>query len=345
MFPDSDIVKSYAQEKTKTEYLIKFGIAPYVREKLMNELIGDPYTFKFDETTTSQVKKQYDAYLQFWNFNQKEVVNAYIGSLFVGHCTADNLVDHFTHFMKELKLDPHLFLSLGMDGPNVNLSFKKKVRNHLEFYFNTNFLNIGTCSLHPAHTAYRKGLECLSFDADGFFCDLHFFFKLSSARREDYRALQEVTNAIAQFMLRHISSRWLTIKDVAVRDLEQYPNLREYFLRALPKQKGFKQLQKTDRYQRITKLLKDPLTQFYIAFCAFSANEFHDFLVPFQSNEPKIHLLFPSICKLVSSIMMKYMKKRVLSDDHCENVKLCETDKQNQKGLNLIDVKVQDAFV
>ena len=208
----------------------------------------------------------------------------------------------------------------------------------MEFYFNTNFLNIGTCSLHPAHTAYRKGLECLSFDADGFFCDLHFFFKLSSARREDYRALQEVTDVIAHFMLSHISSRWLTIKDVAVRVLEQYPNLREYFLRALPKQKGFKQLQKTDRYQRITKLLKDPLTQFYIAFCAFSANECNDFLVPFQSNEPKIHLLFPSICKLVSSIMMKYMKKRVLSDDHCENVKLCETDKQNQKGLNLIDV-------
>ena len=58
MFPDSDIAKSYAQGKTKLEYTIKFGIAPYVREKLMNELIGVPYTFKFNETTTSQVKKK-----------------------------------------------------------------------------------------------------------------------------------------------------------------------------------------------------------------------------------------------------------------------------------------------
>ena len=31
------------------------------------------------------------------------------------------------------------------------------------------FLNLGTCSLHPAHTAFCKGMKQLSVDLDAFF--------------------------------------------------------------------------------------------------------------------------------------------------------------------------------
>ena len=65
MFPDSIIAKSYGMAKTKVKYTIELGIAPYLKEKLINMLPGVPFTFKFDETTTCQVKKQYDAYIQF----------------------------------------------------------------------------------------------------------------------------------------------------------------------------------------------------------------------------------------------------------------------------------------
>ena len=44
-----------------------------------------------------------------------EVVNCYCESLFVGHCTAENLVEHFYKFEKSMNLDPSYFLHLGMD--------------------------------------------------------------------------------------------------------------------------------------------------------------------------------------------------------------------------------------
>ena len=55
----------------------------------------------------------------------------------------------------------------------------------------TTFLQLGTCSLHPVHTAFSKGVKALfkcevtiseeekkkvNFDLDDFFQDLHFFF-------------------------------------------------------------------------------------------------------------------------------------------------------------------------
>ena len=86
MFPDSIIVKSYQQSATKVKYTIQYGIAPYAKEKLIYDIRNKPFTFKFDETTNREVKKQYDGYLQHWSGTHNVITNAYCGSFFVGHC-------------------------------------------------------------------------------------------------------------------------------------------------------------------------------------------------------------------------------------------------------------------
>ena len=80
--------------------------------------------FLFDESTNNQDKKQYDGYVSYWSTRYDHVVSAYAGSLFLGHCNADDLVEHYNHFVDEkLELKSDYLLHLGMDGPNVNLSF------------------------------------------------------------------------------------------------------------------------------------------------------------------------------------------------------------------------------
>ena len=64
MFPDSSIAKSYKMPSTKLQYIIKFEISPYVKEKLIYDVKNTPYTFQFNKTTNRQVQKQYDRYLQ-----------------------------------------------------------------------------------------------------------------------------------------------------------------------------------------------------------------------------------------------------------------------------------------
>ena len=66
MFPDSAIAKAYKQGRTKVKYTVHFGIAPHVKELLLEEVRNVPFAFKFDETTTSQVKKQYDGYVTYY---------------------------------------------------------------------------------------------------------------------------------------------------------------------------------------------------------------------------------------------------------------------------------------
>ena len=116
MFPDSEIAKSYSQGETKVKYVIQFGIAPYIKQLILDDIKGKPFFFLFDENTTQQVTKQFDTYLHNWS-SENQISNIYAGSCVVGHCTSDQLFDHFHHFIKELELNPNLLLHLGMDGP------------------------------------------------------------------------------------------------------------------------------------------------------------------------------------------------------------------------------------
>ena len=339
MFPDSNIAKSYAQSETKMKYMIQFGLAPYLKEKLIYDVNNTPFTFKFDETTNRQVQKQYDGYLQYWSKERNEVANAYCGSLFIRHCTADNLLQHYEEFTHKLNLDSSLLLHLGMDGPNVNLSFERKLIDSLESEVRTSILKLGSCSLHPVHTAYRKGIAKISFDVDPFFHDLHFFFKYSSGRREDYVSMAEITGITAEFAKKHTETRWLSMKYTCVRLLEQWDKVCEYFLTFLPKEKNFKSgILPTQRYKHIKDALLGKLTHAYVSFCAFAAEDFENFLLPFQSSEPMIHLLFPEICKLLTNLMCKFIKKKVLSKDASENLEIDVCKSTNCKSASFVEI-------
>lgn len=87
-------------------------------------------------------------------------------------------------------------------------------------------------------------------------------------------------------MFRHVSSRWLSLKAVLIRIVEQWANLRQYFLVYLPKQKNFGEIRNTDRYSAIEKKFKsDDETKLYMAFATYLAGIIEPFLVKFQSND------------------------------------------------------------
>ena len=192
MFPESRFAANYSQGKTKIRYNIQFGIALYIKQMLLYDVNKTPYTFKFEKSTSSQIKKQYDANLQYWSTKYDEVSNRCRGSLFVGHCTHEQLIEDFYEFTKNLKLDSFFLLHLGMDGPSVNNAFQQKLFDELHEKEGASFLNLGTCCLDKVHNAYRTALKELKFDFHQFVVDILSFFKLSSARREDYMRMKEV---------------------------------------------------------------------------------------------------------------------------------------------------------
>ena len=196
----------------------------------------------------------------FFSKKLRKIITSYCSSLFVGHCTSDDLVDHFFKFVRDLRLDLNLLLTFEINGPNVSKSCKSKLAEELHKRGATHFLDVGTCSIHKANNAFFEGIKCLkdNVNVDQFAIDLYFFFKLTAARREDYRGVCKLTDVTTHYVIEHCQTRWLSLEKVLVRIIKQHKNLKECFLITLPTLPGFKGkngVNQTERYQRIRNAL------------------------------------------------------------------------------------------
>ena len=173
---------------------------------------------------------------------------------FVGHCMADDLFDHF--FERDLGLDSNLLLALGINGPNVNKSFKSKLAAELQKRSATSFLVVGTC---------LEGIKCLkdNVNADQFANYLQREEKIIEVCRSN-----RCDNALYYKTLPN--------------PIEQYKNLKEYFLKALSTLPGFKgknEINQTECYQRIKNILTSKTAFAYMSFIVHVCQDFKEFVV------------------------------------------------------------------
>ena len=342
MFPDSDIAKAYHQKRNKVKYMLQFGIAPVIQRKLLAELKDQPYTFKFDETTTSQIKKQYDAYATYHSHHFGRVVTIYLGTLFVGRCTADDLLSDFNTMLDKLHLNDEFIISLGMDGPNVNKLFEKKLNFQFEKKGKT-LIPVGTCTLHTVATAFSVGLKMLEpdFELDQFAIELHSFFKYSAKRIEQYFTTDLITNLEPQRILRHCETRWLSLQKILMRIFEQLQNLKVYFLETITKDLSFKGkngVGASAKYLPIKKLLTSKKLPVIMTAVIYVAQVFKAFTIPLQTTQPMITVLFPKMQKLLQGLLAIFMKdvvltkkKNILPIQKIRKINLTDHSNQNAK--------------
>ena len=133
------------------------------------------FIFHRDDSTTSQIKKLFDGYVKFFSLELGEVVIAYCETLFIGRCSALDMVSHLKMFVAKQNPDLKLLLNLGMGGPNVNVSSQNLLMKEWKEKYYTPFIDLGTCSLHSANNGFGKLVKELDdiFELDQVGNDFH----------------------------------------------------------------------------------------------------------------------------------------------------------------------------
>ena len=86
--------------------------------------MGSVYVLGVDESLNAVVQKsQMDITVRYWHMGRTRT--QYLCSYFLGHATADDLLDSFAKVFEHLC--PTKLLQVSMDGPNVNHSFFEKL--------------------------------------------------------------------------------------------------------------------------------------------------------------------------------------------------------------------------
>ena len=128
MFSDSYIAKQFRCGKDKVSYMINFGLYPYFSDQLSKSLSECPlYSVSFDDSFNRITKnEQLDLAVRYWDNKLSCPVTRYLGSEFLGHSTADNLLSSFNK--ATLDIDPKKIINIGMDGPATNHKFFRLIQ-------------------------------------------------------------------------------------------------------------------------------------------------------------------------------------------------------------------------
>ena len=255
------------------------------------------------------MNKQLDIKIRYWSSAQSQVVVHHLQTYLMGHATGRQVAEKIISAVQDSGIALAQLQMLESDGPNVNKTVWNIVNDVLLRLPERNhgLTDIGTCNLHICHNAFAKGLEMFASSISDFVIDLHLWFKMSAARREDYELVQEEMGLVKHKFVKHVECRWLSLQPAVLRILEQLKGLKRYFLRNLPKEQS--SVTNNTRYIRIRRQLesKDLVAQLH--FLVSVGDIFNSFLTFFQRDEPLIHLPLEQLTLLLKMLMRRFIKK------------------------------------
>ena len=308
MFPDSNIAKLFSLGPDKLRYMCNYGLAPYFSQLLKEEVQkSEMYIISFDESLNDATQScQMDLIVKYWDNTEQKTKARYWNTSYLGHSAHTDLLEHFN---KNLDcLDSSKMIQISMDGPSVNHKFLKGVVKEREECKIPSLIDIGSCSLHVIHGAFRLGAEKSGWKVKKTLRGLWQIFHDSPARRDDYEALSGSTT----YPLAFCSTRWVESKSVADRAITIWPNVEKLvtFWEQLPKSKR----PKSKSYESIKAAAHDVLTVAKLEFFSYVASIVEPFLKCYQTDKPMVPFLYFDLKTLITSLLKLFIKETVISE-------------------------------
>ena len=134
-------------------------------------------------------------------------------------------------------------------------------------------------------------------------------------------------------VLKHCSTRWLSLERAIKRLLSLWPALYAYFDRECEGSGA----RPNERVRRVSKLLSSLETKLYLNFVAFALRPLNSFNTAFQVNATRIGVMKQSILDILRSYLKIFVKQHVLLA--AEDITTVQyTDSRNQVGDNELGI-------
>lgn len=122
--------------------------------------------------------------------------------------------------------------SLGVDNTSVNIGTRNSLKTRILQRNSAVYFNGCPCHIlhNAASTAGSAFANTCGFDAEEFAIDLYYWFDKSTKRKNQLQSYNTFCNQEYRSMIKHVSTRWLSLELAIERSLKQYAGLKSYFL-------------------------------------------------------------------------------------------------------------------
>ena len=281
MFPDSTIAAKFSCGEKKCAYLACFGIAPFFTQQLIADVKRiSGYVIMFDESGNKATQtKQMDLHVRFWDEGCHNVTSRYLTSQFMGHSSAITMLEEIVTSLRDNEIDITKIVQVSMDGPNVNWKLHRLLMEHVAAadVHAPKLLDVGSCSLHVVHNAFKAGASASEWGTAGVLSALYWLFVDSPARREDFSTI----TGSSIFPQKYCKHRWLENVPVAQRAMDIWPNVCAYVKAVSVKHDGTDYTEPSSKSYRLVKdAVADKLLLSKLAAFMSIATQLQPFLHP-----------------------------------------------------------------
>lgn len=293
-------------DRTKCTAIINNVIGNFSFENLVEILKIKNFSLLVDESTDNSGEKKLALVVRFIDNNDFKAKDEFLGLIPVSDASAQNLYNVIVNFFttNQIPYKTNL-IGFGADGANAMMGNKHSLKTLLEK--DVNDLFVLKCVCHSLALCASYACEKIPDDVEKLIRDLFSHMQNSFKRQTEFRTFQTFLNIKINKLLHPSQTRWLSLSAAVNRVLVQFDALVLYFRAEVFDNKtlGAKEI-----YNQLT----NPATKLYLQFLEYILPTFNDLNLEFQSENPKIHLLYTRMASCYRLLLSYYIKPDYLKN-------------------------------
>ena len=246
------------------------------------------------------------------NSSTGHVATAFLDFAVCNQATAHNTFERIDEKMKLYDINWSKCLAFSSDNASVMMGKNNSIYTRIADS-NPEVYPVGW-ACHLAHLCAKKAANELSVNVEQLVVDLYYHFDKSSKRKEIFKSYQEFCDVETRKILKHSSTRWLSLMKCIDRVLRQYDALKSYFSSCLSEKKASDKNKKKSKMAILAEQLNDPITKVYMLFLHSVLPVFDSFTALLESEEPLIHKVRECIMKLVKELLGRFVNMQYIHE-------------------------------
>ena len=312
MFPDSKIAQEFACARTKTAALVTHALAPAANEPVVEALRRQCFTVLCDGGNDNFENKYFGIMIKYWDNNLDKVVTRFLDAPVCNIATGESLFNALAGALETRQIQWENLIGFASDSASVMVGKRNSVLSRV-LLKQPRVFSMG-CVCHLAALCAAAGLKKLPISIDDLLIDIYYHFKHSSKRCEEFSVIVEEFDGLGPVrILKHCSTRWLSLERALKRLLSLWPALYAYFDREICSADRA-------RVKRLAKALSDVETKLHCHFVLFALKPLNSFNTAFQTSASRIGKLQQDVHDLFRSFLSNFIQPQLLARASNEEV-------------------------
>ena len=324
MFPDSKIAEGFSCARTKTTAIVKFALAPAFIAEVVQVCQTSPFTILCDGGNDQFGKKYFAIMVRVWDDSKRQAVTRFLAMPVCNVSTAEALFNAVEYELESHDIAWNNVIGYASDTASVMVGRRNSVLSRIKEK-QPSIFSLG-CVCHLAALCAVAALKKMPISVDDLLIDIAYHFKYSAKRWTEYQQIQGEFSEIQPLkILKHCTTRWLSLERCIKRVIDQWPALYAYFDREADI------VTSNERVQRISKQLKKPIVRLICHFVSFALKPLNKFSITFQTHASRIGSLQSDVRVLLQGYLSNFIKPEVLIN--ADDITMIDyLDQNNQVG-------------